>query len=321
MLTEPPFKKNLTPGPAGTLCELKEGLILSGEKYTMIDFASGLKSDSLYLSGNAKWRDAFTSIDKAIAIKGPALLAGNAGYRNHYHWLAQIWLSALHIRHNVESPNELTFISQALSAERKEFLVHCGITRIIEIPPRCACYFENALLSDIAYGSATFASSSQASSLPDQIELPELIQQHPFLYISRKDSVYRPVTNEEETSHALNELGFETVCLSDLPISEQASLFRHAKFIVAPHGAGLANLIFARGQANLIELLPEDYPNPCYYAIAKQRSLCYDYQMCSVTNDGAAHHHSKMTVDVSALVNKVASALKSAKFSDEQTYQ
>jgi capsular polysaccharide biosynthesis protein len=56
----------------------------------------------------------------------------------------------------------------------------------------------------------------------------------------------------------LQKLGFSIVQPELLPVVEQAKLFSAAECIVAPHGAGLANLVFAPPGAHLVELF---HPN------------------------------------------------------------
>lgn len=49
------------------------------------------------------------------------------------------------------------------------------------------------------------------------------------------------------------------------PIDEAASLFSKAKYVVAPHGAGLSNTVFCPKGAAVIELLDLNNPNTCYW--------------------------------------------------------
>lgn len=73
------------------------------------------------------------------------------------------------------------------------------------------------------------------------------------IFISRAKSGSRRIVNEDQCLDALAPLGYERYFLEDLPFSEQTQLFASARSIIAPHGAGLTNLVFAN-QANVIEL-------------------------------------------------------------------
>ncbi len=49
------------------------------------------------------------------------------------------------------------------------------------------------------------------------------------------------------------------------PIAEAASLFSKAKYVFAPHGAGLSNTVFCPKGTAVIELLDLNNPNICYW--------------------------------------------------------
>lgn len=67
----------------------------------------------------------------------------------------------------------------------------------------------------------------------------------PKIFISRSKALGRRIANEDEAIEALQPLGFTTYILEEMSYLEQVKLFAQAKVIVAPHGAGLTNLIFA----------------------------------------------------------------------------
>ncbi len=67
----------------------------------------------------------------------------------------------------------------------------------------------------------------------------------PKVFISRRKALGRRIPNENEVIEALEPLGFATYILEEMSYFEQVKLFAQAKVIVAPHGAGLTNLIFA----------------------------------------------------------------------------
>ena len=65
------------------------------------------------------------------------------------------------------------------------------------------------------------------------------------IFISRRKALGRRIANENEVIEALAPLGFATYILEEMSYIEQVKLFAQAQVIVAPHGAGLTNLIFA----------------------------------------------------------------------------
>ena len=75
----------------------------------------------------------------------------------------------------------------------------------------------------------------------------------PRIYISRAGATVRRVENETETMDLLTEWDFVRYAPEDLSFAEQVTLFSQAEAIVAPHGAGLMNQIWA-DEATVIEI-------------------------------------------------------------------
>ena len=95
-----------------------------------------------------------------------------------------------------------------------------------------------------------------------------------LLYISRRDSPIRPMSNEAELEGVLAGLGFRVLLLGALPLAEQVRAVRRARVIVAPHGAGLAHLLFARPGTRVLELLSiRDGVHPLAFCMARLSRL------------------------------------------------
>ena len=77
------------------------------------------------------------------------------------------------------------------------------------------------------------------------------------IYISRKMAVRRHLSNENEFMSLLRKHKFHKVYLEKLTILEQVELFRTATHIIAAHGAGLTNVLFAPAKTKILEIRPE----------------------------------------------------------------
>lgn len=77
------------------------------------------------------------------------------------------------------------------------------------------------------------------------------------VFISRKGD--RALINEAEVEAVLREHGFSKYYFEDIPISEQWSVSRNARAIVAIHGAAVASALFNRQRAKLLELFHPGY--------------------------------------------------------------
>ena len=95
------------------------------------------------------------------------------------------------------------------------------------------------------------------------------------LYISREGARRRRVLNDDELWRCLESRGFAKILTENLGWSDQIALFREAKVIVAPHGAGLANLVFCRPGTRVVELFGRTYVNGCYWRLSDVKGLDY----------------------------------------------
>ncbi len=105
---------------------------------------------------------------------------------------------------------------------------------------------------------------------------------HQFLqkiYISRQKARARHIINESEVIELLSKYGFKTVFLEEMSVLEQVALFASAKFIVAPHGSGLSNLVFCSPGTTVVELFSPHYLRTDYWILSQQLQLKHYYSV------------------------------------------
>lgn len=92
------------------------------------------------------------------------------------------------------------------------------------------------------------------------------------IYVSRAKATIRKIKNEQALIKLLKNKGFKVVYLEEMPIKQQAHLFRHAEIIVGPHGSGFTNLIFCQPGTQIVEIdhgLPGDDQRSFYKSFAR----------------------------------------------------
>ncbi|MEM7491951.1 MAG: glycosyltransferase family 61 protein [Pseudomonadota bacterium] len=94
------------------------------------------------------------------------------------------------------------------------------------------------------------------------------------VYISRGKAGRRRVLNEDALEAVFERYGVEVLHLEDYSISETAAIIDSASHIIAPHGAGLANLVFARPGTKVLELFSAHLSRE-YWIISHQQGLEY----------------------------------------------
>ena len=77
------------------------------------------------------------------------------------------------------------------------------------------------------------------------------------IYVSRKQAERRHLSNEDEFMPLLTKHKFQKVYLEQMSIIEQVKLFRTATHVIAAHGAGLTNVLFAPAHTRILEIRPE----------------------------------------------------------------
>lgn len=89
------------------------------------------------------------------------------------------------------------------------------------------------------------------------------------IYVTRgSERNSRRVANERDVVEMLTDRGFTVIDPGAMPVVDQIQTFAEAEWIVAPHGAALANLAFASPGASVIELFAPDYVQGCYWKLA-----------------------------------------------------
>ena len=104
------------------------------------------------------------------------------------------------------------------------------------------------------------------------------------LFISRRKASKRRVLNEEALVQLLRPYGFQVIFAEALTYQEQVQLFYNAEYVVAPHGAGLTNILFSK-KCKVWELHPADVVKSHYFMLCK--ALAFDYFYSIGTLSGA----------------------------------
>jgi hypothetical protein len=104
------------------------------------------------------------------------------------------------------------------------------------------------------------------------------------IYVSRRGAS-RSLPHEAELEARLRESGFTIINPETLTWPEQIATFRAANVIVAPHGAGLSNLVFSEPGAQVIELTNGRHYNRCFEWLCHVR----EHRYVPVSSDDGLH--------------------------------
>lgn len=254
---------------------LIHGAIVS-HKYGFVFFGHNVLSESLihapfYLIPDSGYRsDKECELPAANVVASTRhayhLLAGNL--TNYYHWLFDV-ISRYSLDLNHWSPAEDAPQRRRpivlVPADAPGFVLEClDLISSSDVP-----FLEVGADSAIFVDELEFLGTSlypppQLLNIFQTIRKKIIGQQpraHRRLYITRQDSRHRRLLNEDDIIRAVTRFGFECVSLTEKSLVEQVSLFSEASHIIAPHGAGLANLVFCQPGTKICELNMDTYVN------------------------------------------------------------
>jgi capsular polysaccharide biosynthesis protein len=97
------------------------------------------------------------------------------------------------------------------------------------------------------------------------------------IYVSRQQAKDRRLVNEGTVQGYLEEHGFETHVLETLPFRRQVELFAQAEVVLAPHGAGLTNILFSPPGLTVVEMIPQDIVRQAYVYWTMADALGHSY--------------------------------------------
>lgn len=124
------------------------------------------------------------------------------------------------------------------------------------------------------------------------------------IYISREGQALRFVENETETVALLEKYGFKKIIAEKFSYDDQINIMKRAKYLVAPHGAGITNIFFMSQNSHLLELAskPDDFkPITDYFYLASFLKINYYYQECAQLGKVRDFHQGSLLVDLEKL--------------------
>ena len=223
-------------------------------------------------------------LHRAKRLEGRHMMLLNQWWENHFHWFADTLTRAALLP--IEQDHETRVLVPAgLTRLQMDSLEMIGLRsdRLVFVDHQHVQVDE--LVFPSFAGRPGYPPRRAAAWLRDRLA-PGRATGRRRLWVSRAAATRGQVANEAAVVRMLARHGFEAVQPETQPLVSQMELFASAEVVVAPHGAGLANLVAAR-DATVIELQSERWwGNGCYYALADALDLDYWYLMCESTPRG-----------------------------------
>ena len=221
---------------------------------------------------------------------------------NYYHLLVEALprLLALERTGLVSSPADVQLLCPGgLSDTDRFFLARLGLDRMpvktIEEGPlyTIADPILSSLKTQLQSG---YLPPWYVRTLQERLLPPRPSTRSRRLFISRERAWRRRIDNHGTVTAALRDYGFEPIVLEELHPREQIEALYDAEAVVAPHGAGLTNLLFGR-HLRVLELFPSPEIAPHYVYLAAALGHRYEYLL----GTESTLNPKVFTVDVPAL--------------------
>lgn len=94
------------------------------------------------------------------------------------------------------------------------------------------------------------------------------------IYLSRNLGSKRIIVNESDFIADIKAAGIDVVYCENNSVKQNAEIFRAANIVVAPHGAGLANIVFCRAGTTVVELFSSHWSDE-FWKLASACGLNY----------------------------------------------
>lgn len=240
-----------------------DGLVQSGnkiwfhfEKYSW-DLSRSLENQvfgELRRNIEARLEKGLPNPSKAKDLHGTYHLGISPHIYSYYHLLTDL------LTHLIDAPKHPVLVPKFMPFSFVNFLTEIGF-KVKVLPPEIFCV-EKLFVPKIGERDwnknkikkiqkfigkiipKNFSSTSNNSKLQKKI------------YVSRKLTKKRHLSNETEFLPILKKYNFCKVYLERLKIQDQIKLFRSASHVIAPHGAGLTNVLFAPCNIKILEIRP-----------------------------------------------------------------
>jgi hypothetical protein len=217
-------------------------------------------------------------------IEGMVVCGFNALYDNYYHFVAEA-LATMSLCIDLLAARNLpriTLVTGKLNKTRRDYL-----DLLLQGDPRydvvdldrgefvtadTVIYCDN--LGRVVYQQVCWEEAPLAEKLIAAAGLQD-VRPHRRLYVARTDTKGRAMRNEAALIERLAEMGFTIFVGSEHTVAEQMRHFREAALIVAPHGAGLTNVLFCHPGIALLELQQSGYVNTGMMRLAQLANLRY----------------------------------------------
>ena len=240
-------------------------------------------------------------------VSGVSAVLACDGARSHYHFLLQL-LPRIHLCRDLFCIIDRFIVPSYLSESQLAAIVHCGVEyeKLYQIRPgeklQTDYLVAPSIPGDRGAVPTWVVEFLRAKWLRSAEPLPSVtgLRGSSKVYLYRGIAASRYVRDEAEIAAGLRERGFAILDLGSLSVQSQADALENASLIVAPHGAALTNIVFARANATVVELFHPEHVYTHYYQTLAE-IMGFRYEAVVLGGQG----HDRAAANLAAVLSRV----------------
>lgn len=241
------------------------------------------------------------------------VLGCNRAHHNYYHWMIQS-LPAIDWGLRKRKQPRVTLVLPKLQPWQEETLALLGHGNAPRLTLESSWHYAMAsaeysdFLGGRLPGIISYAAASTWERMRAAVPPADGARE---IYIARTDATRRRMINEDALIAMLERRGVRIVVPGQHSVAQQIAMFRRARLVIGPHGAGLTNIAFCEAGSHVYELLSSYYPNIAFNRIAQSVALKYWADLFPNEGHGPRHDH-EWSVDlnlVSARLDEIRTCI------------
>lgn len=245
-------------------------VLIPGHTMTPVDPATG-KQIAFDTTSDSNWHFAFPAPAALRTRRVAGMVAAIPPYKHYGHLLTDVLLPLSYaLQRGALAPGEMLTIVTTLSVNSLVLSFIEGLKRIgLPVTHMKLAPWENVRAKHYLYARSHCCNLERVFAVPEALAYARSIfdaayldrsasKASPRIYLTRGRTRLRQVGGEVELMEGLRRRDFKIVEASWANHHEQIHWFSEAKIIMAVHGAGLANMLWARRQPLLLELMAQN---------------------------------------------------------------
>lgn len=317
--------------PARWLAEFDNALVLPPFNIVLFDFsfvfANSVRGKNFLKMYFDFEGGAILSLKKDYKIQvidEPVTVVGTSERKNYCHWITEVLPRYLFSSRIVPQPSKFAFydFERSFQAECLADFNHLNHEHIFFNDLNTAYLCKKLYVPSLPSGSMwNFNRDLETYAKFAVKDIKANLNRKPWrkIFISRADASFRRIVNEDRLYDQLREqFGFEKVVLGDLSFQAQKQLFHESEFIISPHGAGMANIIFTQPNTKVLELMPKSHLHMSdFWAIANYLKTIEYYILRSTRDDvnlGLGAQKTDFYADIEQVMKLVKQALENKRY-------